>query len=546
MKYLLPLMLILLIPLAQAEISESSLKSYLEGSYNFQNDDVETSSYIILSLDNFTEEEAQDFLNKGSTGCFSSGNCNIKETSLGALTLTKFSKLSSNKFINWLKKNEIPLNKNLYIQIVSSSEVECELQYEDSKDNFTVDNYIQKRISTNDKVVVVECDSIVTSMSLISKTESSTSANIQIIQQKTSIDKTTFNLENTCFGLDSCNLQDTAYASYSLDLLNQNTKSKTYLKQNLNNDPINIALTYKVTKDPSMIESLTDLQQDDGSFNSIIATAIAASALKEASYTDSYNSALAYLESKQAEAGNIGNKKESAAVAYWIFTTKNKVTSSSYSTYCGDDIIQKPNDNGIEEICEFNVDCEAGFSCTDNCECTQISETGCELDVDCPGGTCDLITNTCEYVSSSECTLNTDCEVDEICEAGSCQEQKIEIPNDECTDDLDCEEDEECFDGFCYPLYESSSLWWLWLLILIIALGAGGYLAYQKYGKTPPPSQQQSFTPPKEFTPSKQPQQPIQPQQSQQPRRENMDLKEKELDKSIEEAKDLIKNKDEY
>ena len=507
-RFVFIIIFLLSVSIAGAEISRTNLQNYLSTNLNIAQDSVETVSYSLLFLKNFTEESMDLFSAKGSSSCFPLDDCNIKETALASILISKDPRFDSSKYISWLKTRQISLNQNTYVQVISSSISNCTITYSDkSKEEFSVEDSYQKRIKpAATGKIQVSCDSA-SSISLLTRLISSAKETVQILEQ-IEASNAEFNLDNACFGISSCSIEDTAYASYALFLAGEPLKSLSYLKQNAGNNIFYNAIAYELTKDSSLSAKIQELQKDDGNFNNNVRdTSIASFVLK------TNTKALDWLSAKQLEDGSFGSKDDTAFLSYWIYAEKAKSAPSTStpqsSPFCGDNSC-----NNLENETTCPGDCTA-------------SSLACSYDSDCSiGETCDLLTNTCIFQQNNNFT------------------QSPYIPPVEgCISNEDCLSDEECISGKC-TIKESSSLWWLWLIILLAALSGGAYFAYTKlYAK------KTSFKP-QQFQYQPQQQKPVfntgfeskKPQQKPASRRPIFeDAMERELDKSIEEAKKLAK-----
>lgn len=110
-------------------------------------------------------------------------------------------------------------------------------------------------------------------------------------------------------------------------------------------------------------------------------------------------------------------------------------------TYCGDGILQSPNDNGEYEECEQGVVCPGlGESCAEDCTCVSVHvEDEDDSHLGCVEGSCVIINSPGE----NECLFDSDCAQEAYCGDGIVQPELGE----ECEDDSGCEENEAC--GSC-------------------------------------------------------------------------------------------------
>jgi hypothetical protein len=109
------------------------------------------------------------------------------------------------------------------------------------------------------------------------------------------------------------------------------------------------------------------------------------------------------------------------------------------ATYCGDGIIQSPNDNGQYEECEEGHLCAGlGKECTINCRCVDVSGEEDQSHLECQQGLCVEVAGG----GSNECMANSDCSStgDLYCGDGLIS---LEL-EEECERDSDCTGSEMC------------------------------------------------------------------------------------------------------
>jgi hypothetical protein len=108
-------------------------------------------------------------------------------------------------------------------------------------------------------------------------------------------------------------------------------------------------------------------------------------------------------------------------------------------TYCGDGIIQSPNDDGQYEECEEGILCPGlGEACDVGCKCSSVQPQE-ETHLGCVAESCVVISGPGE----DECRLDSDCAKQAYCGDGIVQPELGE----ECEDDSACGEGEAC--GSC-------------------------------------------------------------------------------------------------
>ncbi len=409
----------------------------------------------------------------------------------------------------------------------------------------------------------------------------------------------TITVNNGCFGLTEkspCNYDSTLYANWALTKTLNPINSKTYLRDKYTLTTLNSALLFIITKDPLYASDLIQRQQKiSGSWdNNIFNTAMALIALSEdpSSYSEEISSGTSWLESKQLADGSFNNNiLETATALYALALTE---TLSVDLPLCTDQI-----QNGDEQ----GVDC--GGSCLDQCgdfvegcgdgDCDELAGEDTE---NCPQD-CEETTRCTQEFES--CTTFDGCLgicndfLECIKDDPSCPEEETYICGDSfcdyslgesssnCPDDCEAEEESFCGDGYCDGFEGEDSdncpqdckeerRGFPWLLILIIIIVLAGILFFfyrRRKAEAPPTSREEKKynilinlfrkKPPKEtkkmpeYTPftsrlqqrgaPQQQTRPIYQRPITKPKREIKSQLDIELEKSLEEAKKLLKKK---
>lgn len=98
-------------------------------------------SLLALSHDSNRQTELGDALKAaGSDGCWPSGSCTLKDTSLALLALNQINE-DTNSAENWLKNKTQPADDLVwFLQIDSSQQTQCDLKYKDIERSITVND----------------------------------------------------------------------------------------------------------------------------------------------------------------------------------------------------------------------------------------------------------------------------------------------------------------------------------------------------------------------------------------------------------------------
>jgi len=532
---------------------------------------------IVLSTIALNSDECLDQLRVNrmdSSGCFPKGNCNTKETALGALVLYA-NGLSIEKQLEYLEerlKGAGGLEKPQWmIQIVTNVGGECIITYEGSGEDgyeITFDENGEMALPGEgswiafDKLtgfdfneaieeINVDCSEFnVQKISIIKRVGDT----FEIIVESNSND-VEFEIENGCYAASDsptagCDPVATFYASWVLNELGRDLVTENYLKSNANTD-LYSAMLAKI--DNSYLSSLANKQKtgaNKGSFGSNVhTTSFAVYALKDdlTTYEDEISDALDWVESQQIDSGKIGGGvKDTASALYLIYgsVSYGGDNNDDDTGGGGDECLTYRNcgdgEDCIEGVCQIMVeecilsnDCPYGYYCNVGNECV-IKNCESPLILDEAGHVCIEVSQggqpTCNndgYCDFEEDEYNCpgDCEADRrsqpICGNGVCdfEEDDFTCPND-------CEAE------------KSGSLLWLWIIIIILVLGGIIFFVLTKLKKggsgRGPPSYLQS---PRAPTPRA-------PQYRAPLRRAPRDRTvESELDKSIKQAQDLLRKR---
>ncbi|HLC22804.1 MAG TPA: hypothetical protein VJJ79_03460 [Candidatus Nanoarchaeia archaeon] len=345
-------------------------------------------------------------------------------------------------------------------------------------------------------------------------------------------DTADFIVSNGCFArgeTGSCDLDSTLYAQWALGEMGNDISTLIYLKEKYDDtDSEQAALLYLITKEEGYLQDLADLQKSDGSFDrDVYTTALAILALKESvNYEAEIDAATSFILEEQDADGHWNNDVSATALALYAAFSDEDVTPVT----C-DDAEQNGEEEGIDcggacdaciaaEViseCDIDADCEelydVGYVC-DAGECTLETSIKCAIDDDCASdevclddtcieGNCnyqgdkDSDTADCEYPDYNENAYNcpSDCWCgDDVCddiEADADSSSDYYCADDcgaakaECTEDTDCDGGFVCTGGSCEEetvIVEGGSniVVWVIVILLFIALGIGGYIAYKK------------------------------------------------------------------
>lgn len=210
-----------------------------------------------------------------------------------------------------------------------------------------------------------------------------------------------------------------------------------------------------------------------------------------------------------------------------------------------------------KEVCNNDDKCdtdllERGYEANENSE-------NCPNDCTCGDSVCDekedstSCSKDCVETSGTKCNDDGTCDSDESCSCGDCsgEDRCAEEETTECNDDGTCDADESSISCPNDCEKEKGGFSWIWMAVLFILLAALGYLFYKRKGKGKKKTEPFDFgerytrrTEPKEFKQAETPKEDkktvrIIPMRG----KEEQTEVEKELERSIKEAKRLINKK---
>ncbi len=518
-RYILILLTILVMPLALSQ-DETDSGTTFGNSYGWLENATKTKdwelssvrelSFAILALNNKDYDVSDglgELISRGSLkNCWPKLDCNTIDTALAGITLRKTGKDVSS-IVDWMEKTEetAAVQGNWILQIVSSQSGNCKVFCDDgSEKNVNVDDLTQVDglcgpIGNQKSIIFdVDCADVggVTDISLLYRVSHANYDETFLIQGVSS-ELATIELNNACLPKTeggACDLESTLYASWFLKEIGEEDKIHTlpYLVQNLDDDPLNVALLYLITNNEPYGNWLSRHQDLSGSFtSSIYKTSLVAYSLIQNGDTGLYQNTTEWINmKKRGESWNDNILETSIAlIALHGELNQNQVEVTEKETeICNNEI----DDDGDDLIDCNDDDCLDSFECS---TCSIADGDMCESDTDClDDEECDPLSCTCELKpcderANVECAYNSQCGFDEECDIQDCICVPMEGASDFeiCYNDIDDDGDDliDCDDDDCEtdPDCESSLLW-LWILILVLLVGGSlGFLYYTKYPK---------------------------------------------------------------
>ncbi len=434
-----------------------------------------------------------------SSNCWPQGGCKVRDTSIATLALSLAGQDVS-KEVQWLKDARTAMpNSGKWWIVIKGNNGSCTFNFLGGQKTFTLDEdkiksgqsftrgqyYIElnelSNLLTASKLrpeINMSCDPSLGSpiTTLIFKPNENTF----FIQRSDPGLNLNLNVANACYGAQkgtSCNYMDTAYATWALleikaitndqSLELDNLGTHIYLESqalNKKSDPRALGLLNRIliksgSAAPSFIADLVNLQRPDGSWGGdAISTSIAMFGLYASDKADAVSKAYVYLSGKTDSVGSWGDDIEATS---WALIALHGAELSRVSISSNLNTLP----SSAAEICGNNIDDDlngvkdcADVVCINNaaCHCVNNIMDGNELGRDC-GGDC----SSCLPLGGQNGSVYTP-PIDD----NRPRTNGTNAGNDTRT----------AGDG-------SGSLWWIWVLIILILLG-GGFIFYTKYVQT--------------------------------------------------------------
>tara|TARA_Y100000310_G_C20702941_1_gene831760 strand:+ start:8388 stop:10091 length:1704 start_codon:yes stop_codon:yes gene_type:complete len=479
----------------------------------------------------------------GSLNCFPNNNCNVRDTAFAVWTLSNYG-LSSNEPQEYIRNLlKVGLKDNWWLEVITNAENKtCKIGYPSNGDleesiikvdqgkfpecnagqpetYFDLNSCVPNQanlINNNPSIeLTIDCSAIGpgTIIAIIYNSGSS-----YFVTSEATTSKYVTQIENAChpdFKDNPCNKDTSLWANWILYKQQSDILTNLWLLNNY--DPLNVldtSLLYLSTKDQKKkekyLEDLKNLQKLDGSFNKDnFETAIAVLALQASASSQELADAIAYLKKSRNSDGFWSSGKYSdimttAAVLHSAFAGANvnlppmsALPPSDITGFCGDGVCQPY---------------ESSFSCEQDCakEPSQI------------------------------CVINGKCETALGENFANCPEDcPITIPEEPTEPAFEPEYEEEK-EGFG---------WWI-ITIVVLLLLAAAYLAYNKFFKTKT-KPKKAYAPTSRATTKGAPTTGFQgpytrgvpPSRARHARGRSKTKTERELEKSLEEAKRLLGKK---
>ena len=489
------LFIVILLSFSVNAFSKEDSINWLENNINYQNSNIEESSFTILSLNTDKKISKTDpsytiFEQRGDEeeGCFPQGNCNTKDTSLAILTKYNLG-ADYKKSLDWLNNN---LGKSdvedWYLQIQTTGSGKCTVIYDEDQEKIIVVNgpnklkiegeageydWINLKINLGVDLdepiekIIVDCtkptDSKVNDISMLMSLLRIVNNNEFYIYQELQGRINTLEINNACYSNTlggSCDKEASFYAAWALKKINTPMDKiivLPYLEKSAETD-LDYAMLLSITGEERHAQLLIDKQHTLGWWGDkdIIATSFAINALKtKTKYSEELSKAKSWLDSQQIseegdDKGSFGDLLSTATATYLVYLEQGSSTTTSI---CGNNIIESGEQCDDGNL--VNGD-RCSSTCKDESTLECVSNLDCELEEICDDGSCVLKCKSdddCTNSNTEQCNLSTGkCELREICDndgicdvgetASTCQSDCSNKP--ECESDFGCNSGEVC------------------------------------------------------------------------------------------------------
>lgn len=326
--------------------------------------------------------------------CWPSTSCNVKDTALAIIALSRTGNAIST---TWLQNQERSNTEgNWFLQIDTQASGECKISYDDEQEEIQVErgrmesdlcpfstqldlnNCLEKNLLTNkDSLdITVSCGPLGTGkISLVYKIEDK----YFIIGEVSTNVFTTFSIKNTDFG----DYESTLYAAWMYKKLNKDISPAIWLRRFYQPNIESSSLMYLITEDDYFIEDLLILQnKDTGSFGNVYETSLATLALRtQGTKTTEIDMAKAWLETQMFSDGSWNKDiRDTAMAVYGAFTSIDIDIQPRIAPKPKSEKPLECNENGL---CEIFLE-ETSINCPSDCSCGDRVCDDSESDVICP------------------------------------------------------------------------------------------------------------------------------------------------------------------
>ena len=568
------------------------------------NNDVSTSAWSVLAFnrgnrfDDAQKASAWIESQKNAQNCYPLQNCRTKDTAMALVAFNTLSKENLDPSVDWIKGSLVSSNAagSWLLEVTTENSGACKLSYEfrnqtqeltvqvekgkfpgcGNSNFYDLNNCMANNVIRNNPSLdlTVDCSSLTgqSIISLVYKVQ-----NTFYILSSMVANSALVRVNNGCFGRargDACDKVSTLYANWALKALKSDVDTTMYVRSVY--DKLSLednALLYLTSKDPSLAQQVKALQLPDGSWErSVQKTSLALIVLNDdpVAYDKEITKSKSWLATRQRADGSLnGNALDTAMALYSI----GEIGGTPLEPGTCTDGVQNQDERGVDcggactdDDCCSNLvldDQEEGTDCGGLCtrECTP-EETVCDND-----GSCERFDGESESNCPDDCQTTTTsvCNEDLKCDATSYHETAAECPKDcSCGDDVcddsespgscskDCDDEEEPVNNTISDKKtpaKKSNLGTIVIILLVLGiLGAGGYFAYKRgllkfstSGSKPQAGARPEYKP---FTSrlQQQPQRQAQPARQAAPAQRPVGRStDDELEKSLEEAKKLLK-----
>ncbi|MDD5331800.1 MAG: hypothetical protein PHE43_03185 [Candidatus Nanoarchaeia archaeon] len=405
-------------------------------------------------------------------------------------------------------------------------------------------------------------------------------------------------VRNTCYGTkegSSCDYLTTLYTNWVLKSLGEEDLNLFYLYSGyVKTNPLPSSILAIVTGDNAYFDDLEDKQKSDGSFESSVATTSFGLMALASLQDESFQKSATWLNARQKTDGSFGTVYETGLAAYALYVSesgtlgcvdgtsrtcsvKGVCKGTSLKQTCSDGSWSDCDYDGVEGYesyeytCNDNLDNDCdGYSddLDSDCEVSDYTEPDTEEKDACSNGEIDYgeegvdCGGECDKQCISYCSVNGECEVDYYEDYNNCPEDcscgdgicdPLEEYENGCSKDCGNEEPADNT-PIEEPVVEKEGGFPWWIIIFIILLAGGIFYYYKRFYKKKPETtkvKKESFfkklfkKKPKENKPVYQPRveqrrPAAQTPQKSQPFYSRPSMLDKELEKSLDEARKLI------
>ncbi|MBS3134383.1 hypothetical protein J4214_04080 [Candidatus Woesearchaeota archaeon] len=519
------LLFIIFIPLVNADFNKKSSIDWLTKNTKWQQDQIQDVSLALLALlsnnINPTTQASILLQRQDSNHCYPKNNCNVKDTAFALLFLNKLGiEREINATLTWMgsTKTKANINGQWLIQVLTDKTGKCVLTHNNINFNFSIDdkgkiqpydvNWLD--IKNNLKISIeqpierfsVECKSI-NDPNMVTSLLRQSGDEIYIVKQESG-DRAEVELNSACYPLTkggSCDVETSFLTSWVIYKTTGKIDTMPFLEDNAQTN-IHYAILNELNKgNQKYVGLLTEGKNKEKYWDDVFTTSFVIDSLKSTGNSVLVSDSIEWLKLQQISTGenkgsfNNGNMKDTAAAIYLGLNDQSTFNPGSTDIPPEDAYTNQTQNNKTQSVVQ------------------------CVTDYDCYPGICNQ--GTCK-------------EVQQVTSSTTIQEPLL-------TTSTTIEGDTSGTEGDTSDTGNGSSILKIIIPLAIIIFAGIGIFLYKKFSKKPDINEDNFFLEQKRESETSR-EMPTEQRRSYRPSPKDEAI-ERELEKSLNDARDLFKKK---